>query len=435
MSDPAARSTQAPHCAVEPTGETASGPCAFRPAYEVAGGPEHFLVSRANGAYLFDPAGEQYIDLCMGYGALVLGHNAAAVKEALRQQLDQGWMFGFAHAQLETLAALICAAGAANARAVICNSESDATLLALRAARAFTGRDRIAVFAGAHHGLHDFALVTEAPRRGAANDGGRKAHVGAGIPGAVDDYVCVLPYGETAALEWVRAYGGQLAAVIVEPLSSQAPSLAHGAWLRELQAMCRATGACFVLDEAMTGFRLAFGGAQECFGLAPDLVTYGIAMGGGLPIGAVAGQTAVMAAFDTTERDRRVFSGAPHAGNPLSAAAAVAVLSLLADHGHTVFPKLNDAATTLTDAFNEAAVALDAPARMSTAGSMFRILFDGLSREERSARLERGFYRALFQRKVVVHASKRCFLSTAHTVADITTLSTALIDSLKEAIS
>lgn len=411
---------------------------ATRPMYDVAGGPEKFIVDHALGARVFS-GDRSYIDLCMGYGALLLGHGAATVKDALQRQLEAGWMYGFAHARVDELAALIRAAGPANEQIALCNSESDATLLALRAARAHTGRERIAVFAGAHHGLHDFALITDVPAAmtggAAASDGGRKAHVGAGILAAMDQFVIVLPYGDDAALGWVRAYSGQLAAVIVEPVASHAPGLEHGAWLQQLQNACRAGGTCFVLDEAVTGFRLCYGGAQELFGLEPDLVTYGNVMGGGLPIGAIAGRAEIMAAFGADAREDRIFSGSAHAGNPLSVAAAVAVLDVLNIHRDTVYPQLNDAAAKLAVRFNDDASRLGASAHLAYAGSVLRVMFTDDGRDARSGAVENAFYRGLFERRIVAHASKRCFLSTAHTVGDITELSTALADSLAAAIS
>lgn len=404
------------------------------PTIDVAAHSEKFVVNHAIGSRVFDSAGQSYLDLCMGYGALMLGHGAVSVKQALHRQLDRGWMFGFGHDLQDELALLIHEVGPANERISICNSESDTGLLALRAARAFTGRDKIAVFAQSQHGLHDFSLVTETNYTAkAANDATirRKTHVGAGIPAVVDDAVIVLPYGEAAAIDWIRSYAGQLAAVIVEAFPVRAPSLAHGEWLHQIQAICRATNTLFVLDETMSGFRLSYGGAQHIFGLMPDLITYGNAMGGGLSIGAIAGRADVMASFGTAEPNKRIFSGTAHAGNPLSVAAAVSILNILSAHSDTVYPQLNRAAAQLAVTFNDAADAAGAGARMHCAGSMFRIIFSDAAKTS----TEDTFYKHLFQRHVLVHASKRCFLSTAHTVGDILELGTAFSESLHATIS
>jgi glutamate-1-semialdehyde 2,1-aminomutase len=398
---------------------------------DLAAGPSAFKVSHASGARVVDRHGTSYLDLCMGYGALVLGHGAATVKEALAQQLEAGWLYGLSHAKQDQLAELIKAAGSSNERVAFCDSASDATLLALRAARAFTGRDKIAVFSQAHHGLHDFALISDrAAPRAAANDAQvrQKVHVGAGIPAALDDFVIILRYGDPGAIDWIRSYAGQLAAVIAEPFPSRFPSLRHKAWLQDVQAICRTTHTLFVLDENISGFRLGYGGAQSTLDLSPDLVTYGNALGGGLSIGAVAGREPIMEGFGATAPEQRIFSGSAHAGNPLSTAAAVAVLEVLLTHRDTVYPQLNGAAVELAAAFNTAAETVGVPATMSCAGSVFAVRFD-----TGHEALERAFYAALFARKVIVHASKRCFLSTAHTVGDIQDLAAAFSDSLSAA--
>ena len=404
------------------------GPGGFAPTAQPG---RIFSATYANGARIFDRAGESYLDLCMGYGSLVLGHGAAPVKEALQKQLENGWMYAFAHPQQDQLAELIRGAAPANERVALCNSESDATLLALRAARAATGRDKVAVFSNAHHGLHDFALISEAtsPHR-AANDAlRRRAHVGAGIPKAMDDFVIVLPYGEQAAIDWIRSYAGQIAAVIAEPFSSLRPSLQFQSWLHDVQSICRTTHTVFVLDETYSGFRLGYGGAQALFGLSPDLVTYGNALGGGLPIGAVAGRVAAMAGFGALDHNQRIFSSTTHSGNPLSVAGAIAVLELLLTHRDEIYPQLDNAAQSLVNNFNQTAKRLGARATMSAAGSICAVQF-----EPGQNSLEQEFYRNLFARKVVAHASRRCFLSTAHTVADISAIGTALSESLESAV-
>jgi|GEM_PF-2481854 len=400
------------------------------------------VVARGLGARLFDTSGHSYLDLCMGHGALLLGHGAATVKEALQRQLDTGWLFGFGHETGERLAVLIHEAGRANERVMLCTSESDATLLALRAARAHTGRDLVAIFSGSAHGLHDAALVTsQLEQAPSANDAAlaRKAHIGAGIPAAGDDAVVVLPFGKDQSLELIHQHRSRLAAVMVEAVPTARPSLAHGPWLKRLEAACRADGVLLILDETYSGFRMCFGGAQELFDLHPDLVAYGNALGGGLPIGAVAGGTGIMSVFGGGRPEQRIFCGTTHAGNPLSAAAAEAVLTVLSIHRDTVYPQLHKAASNLATAFNLASEELGAAARIDAAGSMFRISFGcdigdepGPRRPpEEARRMERAFYGEMLARHVVVHAARRCFLSTAHTVADIAEISAALIGSLK----
>jgi glutamate-1-semialdehyde aminotransferase len=417
-------------------------------AVDLAADAGSLSVARGLGARLYGDAERSYLDLCMGHGALLLGHGAASVKDALARQLEAGWLFGFAHDTAERLAALIHKAGPANERVMLCNSESDATLLAMRAARAHTGRDLVAVFGGASHGLHDAALVTahmgtSAAPRPAANDQGpsAKARAGAGVAAGAAESVVVLPYGTDAALAIIHAHRDRLAGVMVEAVPTARPSLAHGPWLKRLAAACREDAVPLILDETYTGFRVRYGGAQEFFDITPDLVTYGGALGGGLPIGAVAGRAGIMSVFGGGKPEQRIFCGTTHAGNPLSAAAAEAVLSVLSTHRDTVYPQLHKAASNLGTTFNRTAETMGVAARIDAAGSMFRVFFGcevgdepGPRRPAEEARhMERVFYRELLNRGVVVHAAKRCFLSTAHTLADIGEISAAFIAGLKAA--
>ncbi len=400
-------------------------------------------VTRGLGSRLFDSAGHSYIDLCMGHGALLLGHGATVVKEALHQQLENGWLFGASHPAIDRLTTLIQDAGLANESVALCDSASDATLLAMRAARAFTGREKIAVFSGATHGLHDAALITAHFEQAAAsaNDATlqHKAHIGAGIPASIDDTITVLPFAREHALHLIAQHRDHLAAVIVEPLLLAHPASALAPWLRQLEATCRTNNVLLILDETYSGFRLGYGGAQRFFGLKPDLVTYGNALGGGVPIGAVAGRKDVMSVFGGGTPQQRIFCGSTTAGNPFSAAAAEATLGVLSLHRDTIYPQLNAATTQIAADFKTAARAFGIAAHLATAGSMFRISLsrdsDGDSRTQHSIEAkresERVFYARVFEKRVFIHASKCCFLSTAHTIADIAEISAALTEGLK----
>lgn len=285
-------------------------------ALDAAGSDHALMVHQSIGARVLDSAGRSYIDLCMGHGSLMLGHGAAPTKDALHRQLDLGWMHGFSHCVGERVAELIHEAAPGNERVMLCGSESDAAALAIRAARSYRGRDGIVVFSGATHGLHDFALVTAAPIQ--ANDFGnrRNVHIGAGIPAHVDNDVTVLPYASDNDLDIISQRCDTLAAVIVEPIPSQRPSPKHGAWLKRLQALCYRCGVLLILDETFSGFRMGYGGAQVYFDLKPDLVVYGNALGGGLPIGAVAGKAQIMSVFGGGSFEQRIFCGTTPAGPP-----------------------------------------------------------------------------------------------------------------------
>ena len=230
----------------------------------------------------------------MDSGAPILGHNHAGTRDAVLAQAARGWNFGLPGADQLELARLIQAAAPANERVMLCNAEGEALAAAVAAARAVTGRGAIAAFA--------------APG-GAPCADHTQGTLGQGAIGH-------LPYGEAAALDIIAARRSDLAAVIVEPVRADDPDLGHVAWLQGLIEACNTWAVPVIFDESLTGFRLAFGGAQELLGLIPDLVVYGKAVGGGLPLAALAGRAEVMASVG---RGEKAFG--EWAGNPISIAA------------------------------------------------------------------------------------------------------------------
>jgi glutamate-1-semialdehyde 2,1-aminomutase len=260
----------------------------------------NLFIRTAAGARITDLDGNAFIDLSMGYGAQILGHNHPLVREAVLAQTERGGDFGLPGADQLELARLIQAASPANERVMLCNSGGDALKAAVAAAQGFTGGLGVAAFASGP------ALVSADP--------------GAAVHGATE----WLPYGDASAFDLIRARRADLAAIIVEPIRAADPTLAHTAWLQELVAVARAAHVLVIFDEIYTGFRLAFGGAQELLGVMPDLTVYGRAVGGGLPLGAVAGRADVLAA-----RCEKTFAEFP--GNPISTAAGVATLRALLD--------------------------------------------------------------------------------------------------------
>jgi len=402
---------------------------------DVAGAPAlHVFVRSANGCRVTDLDGNTYIDLCMGFGTQMLGHGHPTVHEAIITQAARGWNFGLPGDGQLAYGHLIQAAGPANERVMLCNSGSDATLYAMRAARAFTGRDVIGVFTNSYHGTHDYGLVAGAGEGSKT----RKVHLGAGVPQAIDQVTMVLPYGSDEAFEHIRRNRNRLAAIIVEAVQGADPSLAYGPWLLRLFAVCREVGVLVILDEVITGFRLAYGGAQEVFSLVPDLVTYGKAIGGGLPMGAVAGRTDIMAVFAGTPAGKGVFYATAFAGNPLGVAAGTATLGHLLAHRAEIYPAMNAAGERLAQRFNAAAAAEELPTTMRAAGSMFRILFSHdaphawQSAPTRLRDAEAAFYVMTLNRGILMHAAQRGFLSAAHTQADIDIIVAGFSEALRQ---
>jgi glutamate-1-semialdehyde 2,1-aminomutase len=188
-------------------------------------------------------------------------------------------MFGIHTTAQMKLAALLHEASPCAERVVFCNTGSEATMYAIRAARGFSGRERIALFDGAYHGAHDYGMWVTDPT--SPREAPRKLPMGHGIPRALDDLVTLLPYRHPAAFDLIRAQADTLALVLVEGVQSSNPQPGAGEFLRELAAVCREAGVLFGIDEVITGFRLAYGGAQERFDVRPDLATYGKVLGGG----------------------------------------------------------------------------------------------------------------------------------------------------------
>lgn len=375
----------------------------------------------------------------LGFGAHVLGHRHPAVEAAVAEQLGKGWHFGIHNPLQEPLARLLTEAVPAAERVIFCNSGTEATMYAIRVARAFTGRTKVAVFDGAYHGAHDAGMVMAAP--GSPRLEPVAMPLGAGVPDGVARDRILLPYREPAAFETIRRHKDDLALVMIEPVQSSNPHLDEdsAAFLHELQAVCRDCSVLFLLDEVITGFRLAFGGAQERLGLAPDLATYAKALGGGFPIGAVAGRADIMALFrGPASGDRRgVFSGGTFSGNVVSMAAGVALVSALKARRAEIYTYIDAQTAGLAARVNAYAAQRQMPVQMLTGGSLFQLYFQRepirSSRDIRrdNARAERDFYLHLLAEGVLVPGTRRAFLSAAHAPEHVDAIAGAIENSLE----
>jgi glutamate-1-semialdehyde 2,1-aminomutase len=366
---------------------------------DLAGGPPmNLFIRQASGARITDIDGNAFIDLSMGGGAQILGHDHPSVRDAVLAQAAKGWNFALPGADQIELARLIQAASPANERVVLCNSPGDATAAAFAAARIFTGKKSI----------------VRCDRAGLANDN---------EPLAAQDTLCLV-YGDASALARIHAARNEIAAVVVEPVRASDPTLEHAGWLRELAALCQADGVLLIFDELLSGFRLAFGGAQELLGIMPDLTIYGRAVGGGLPLAALAGRADVMKVFS---RHRDSANDPAFSGNPMSIAGGIATLSALHAARATIYPRLNEAGRDLAETFNAFCAAEHFPVQIRAVGSMLRIVFgDG------TPQAETAFYLFALSRSVFVHASRNIFLSAAHRPADLDYVVSALTESLRD---
>jgi amino acid adenylation domain-containing protein len=376
---------------------------------------------RAEGAYLWDVDGNRYLDITMGFGAYLFGHAPDFVQAALRDELERGWALGPQARLAGEMAELVHALTGAE-RVAFCSTGSEAVMTALRLARTVTGRSRIALFQGAYHGHTDGVLAVP----GAEGP----VPMAPGVPDSAVSEVLVLPYGEPAALETLRAQAGDLAAILVEPVQSRRPDLQPGAFLRALREIADAGGAVLLFDEMITGFRIGAGGAQAHFGVQADLATYGKILGGGLPIGAVAGRADLLDALDGGQwrygdgsypaAETTFFAGTFNK-HPLAMAPGAAVLRRIAERGETLYPALNARTEELARELDSRFAAAGSEMRVSRFGSLFRFAH---------ADNADAFLYALRRRGLFIWEGRNCFLSTAHGAAEVA----AILDAVEGAL-
>ena len=333
--------------------------------------PYPLFIQAARGAHLIDLDGQRYLDLIGNYTAMILGHCPPAVVEAAQAQVARGTAWAAASPDEAVLAEMILERLGGDGRLRFTASGTEATLMAIRAARAFTRRPLIAKFEGGYHGLNDYAMVSLMPGLDAAGPADHPYSVAApGVPAAVADTVVVLPFNNPAAVETIlRERGKEIAGVIVEPVMGVAGILApRTGFLEMLRRVTEELGIVLIFDEVIS-FRLAYGGAQEYFGVRADLTTLGKIIGGGYPMGAVAGRPEVMKMFDPTRAEAVVLSGTFHA-NPVALAAGIATLKAVTGE---VIADLNRRALRLHDDMTRLLQRCRTPLQLHTIGSLFNL--------------------------------------------------------------
>ncbi|MEU9894296.1 MupA/Atu3671 family FMN-dependent luciferase-like monooxygenase [Streptomyces phaeochromogenes] len=378
----------------------------------------------ARGARLTDVDGNEYTDITMGFGALLLGHEPEVVTEAVREHLAHGLRFGPRPVEAGEVAQLLADLTGME-RVAFAGSGTEANSAAIRLARAATGRDRVVMFRGSYHGHIDSVLGRPGP------DGTHAVPVSHGIPHSAVSELIVLEYGSQEALDTVDALGDTIAAVLVEPVQCRNPALRPVAFLRELRDLTRRRGIVLLFDEMLTGLRPHPRGAQHHFGVVPDLATYGKALGSGFPIGAIAGRADILDGVDggfwrygddSRPETETTFFGGTYMQHPLSMAAAKAVLTHLATEGPALQERLNARTDMLAEGLNEFFRAEEFPLELAHFGSMFRFTH--------RADMEL-LYQHLLLRGIYVWEWRSFYLSTAHTDADVERVSDAVKDSLR----
>ena len=384
-------------------------------------------ATRSLGSKIWDIDGSEYVDVTMGFGVHLFGHRAAFIQQALEEQLQEGVQLGPRVESAGEVAGLLREL-TGHERVAFCNSGTEAVMTALRLARAFTGRSKIALFAGSYHGHSDGTLALAE-----INDGELTSiPMAPGVPKGVAADVSVLEYASPQSLDYLRAHAHELAAVLVEPVQSRNPSLQPRAFLHELRELTSAAGTTLIFDEMVTGFRVHPGGAQSWFGVQADLGTYGKIVGGGMPIGVVAGRSAYMDGIDggawaygdaSYPRAETTFFGGTFCMHPLTMAAALATLKHLKQEGPELQQRLNQRTSQLAADLNAYFTENEIPLRMANFGSLFRFVHSG------NMDL---FYYHLLEKGVYIWEWRSCFLSTAHTERDFDYFSRAVKESLEE---
>ena len=381
--------------------------------------PHPIYIDSADGPYLNDLDGNRYIDLTGGFGPNVLGNKPEAVEKALASQIEKGWHYGIPGDGQADLAELIKESSPAVDEVMFCNSGSEATMFAFRAARAFTGKRVIALFDGSYHGIHDYALVRADLKSERSNPS--SITLGAGIPEEVSrDLMLMLPYRDKNAYELIRKYKDDLALVVIEPVQSSNPRLDNQDFLNGLRDVCTECEVLLMFDEVITGFRIEYGGCQEYYNINPDLITYGKAVGGGLPIGVVAGSKRVMNTFSGAEDTPAIFAGGTFSGNPLTMAAGFGALEYLKENKDEIYPYLHSQGNRMAKEINEFCRSSNIPVQMMNAGSMLHLIFGGetidSSRDidHSQYKLEKEFYLHLLGHNVIVPGIHLAFISFAH---------------------
>jgi len=402
-------------------------------AFRAVGGTPPF-IERGSGCRLYDVDGNTYIDYCLSWGPLILGHAHPEVVAALQETLSRGTSFG-APTELELRMAqkvIDCLPSVEVVRMV--NSGTEATMSAIRLARAYTGRTKVIKFIGCYHGHHDSMLVR-------AGSGATDLGVpdSPGVPAAATAGTLSIRYNDLAGVEAAfREFGSDIAAVIVEPVAANMGLvLPEPGFLEGLRRVTREHGALLIFDEVLTGWRVAYGGAQAYYGIDPDLTTFGKVIGGGLPVGAYGGRREIMSLVAPSGP---VYQAGTLSGNPLAMTAGLTTLEVLGRPGN--FERIVALTERLVSGLNQVLEHLDLPYRAESAGTLFGLFFtpervvDYETALTADTRLFSRYHHAMLRRGIYLAPSQfeAGFMSLAHTEAEVDATVAAAEEALREAL-
>lgn len=383
-------------------------------------GGEPVFIDHAQGPYLYDPIGKAYIDYVQSWGPMILGHAHPEVVQAVQQACTKGLSYG-APTRIETrLAEKIIQLVPSIEKVRLVSSGTEATMTAIRLARGFTNRDKIIKFEGCYHGHVDSLLVKAGS--GALTLG---VPTSPGIPNSVAKHTITLEYNNPAQVrETFSNIGYSVAAIIVEPVAGNMNCIPpQPGFLEALREMCTQYQSLLIFDEVMTGFRVALNGAQDHFGVTPDLTTLGKVIGGGMPVGALGGRREIMEYLAPTGP---VYQAGTLSGNPITMTAGLATLNLISQPGF--YEALTASTRNLLTGLQEKARAVGIPLITQQAGSMFGLFFTEDSSVETYAQVMqcdverfKRFFHSMLEQGVYLAPSafEAGFMSAAHTAADI----------------
>jgi glutamate-1-semialdehyde 2,1-aminomutase len=402
-------------------------------AFKSVGGDPLFMDHGA-GSRIWDVDGNAYLDYVMSWGPLIFGHAPDPILKAITEAAARGTSFGASTAAEVALARKIVRAVPSIEKVRLVNSGTEAVMSAVRVARGFTKRDKVIKFEGNYHGHSDGFL---------AKAGSGLVTFGlpdsAGVPANLTRDTITLPYNDIDGFrEAMSANRGEVACVMLEPIAgNMGVVLPRPGFLETLRELTAQDGALLLFDEVITGFRAAYGGAQERFGILPDLTTLGKIIGGGLPLAAYGGRADIM---DVIAPVGPVYQAGTLSGNPLAVAAGDAQLTLLEEQKATLYPDLENRTAALAESAREAARSAGIPVQVNTIASMTTVFFTGVpvtdyatAKTADAARYARLF-RAMLDRGVYLAPSQfeAAFLSAAHSQDDLAATAAAMAESLKE---
>jgi glutamate-1-semialdehyde 2,1-aminomutase len=379
--------------------------------------PYPFFAASSKGSKIVTADHINCIDYCMGYGSLLLGHAHAEIMESVKSQIDNGSLFCVPTEKEVKLAELISKVVPYAEMTRLVNTGLEATMHAIRIARAFTKKNKVIKFEGCYHGAYDYVLV-------------RSGSDGAGVPtseGAfeeVSSQTLVVPYNDSSELEQIVKKNEDIACVIIEPVpANMGLVIPNKQFLNEIRKITRQQDIILIFDEVVTGFRLALGGASEFFGIKPDLATFAKAMGNGFPIAAISGKKEIMEQFAP---GGKVYQASTYAGNPISVSASIATIEMLMDAKNELYPRIAKTCDRIVDGIKNELERLNLHFTINTIGSMYQLFFtsgkvdNAKNAKKSSLVLFKRLYDELLKRGIFIPPSQfeTCFVSNAHSEDD-----------------